>query len=89
MEKPVSAEYYTGEIDVSIACTQAMLQAWELGIGSCWVGYYDPEKVAKAFSIPESEKIIAILPLGYPAENSQPAPAHYSRKPLSETVKYL
>lgn len=88
-KNPFTKEYHTGEIDVSIVCTQAMLQAWELGIGSCWVGYFDPEKVQKAFAIPKTEQIVAILPLGYPAENAKPAPAHFSRKPLEETVKYL
>ncbi len=88
-KNPFTAEYHTGEIDVSIVCTHAMLQAWELGIGSCWVGYYDPEKVRSALSIPKNEKIVAILPLGYPSADSKPAAGHFSNKPLSETVKYL
>ena len=88
-KNPFTKDYHTVEIDVSIACTQAMLQAWELGIGSCWVGYFDPEKVRKAFSIPKTEQIVAILPLGYPADNAKPALGHFSRKPLEETVKYL
>ncbi|MDE7082732.1 MAG: nitroreductase family protein [Clostridia bacterium] len=88
-KNPFTKDYHTGEIDVSIVCTQAMLQAWELGIGSCWVGYYDPEKVRKALSIPKNEQIVAILPLGYPSEDCKPAAAHYLRKPLEETVKFL
>jgi len=88
-KNPFSQEYHTGDIDVSIVCTHAMLQAWELGIGSCWVGYFDPEKVRKAFDIPADEKIIALLPLGYPAANAKPARGHFVNKPLESTVKYL
>lgn len=86
---PFSHNYNTGDIDCSIVCTHIMLQAWELGIGSCWVGYFDIKKVEKAMGLPENEKIVAILPLGYPSEQSQPSPMHYSRKELESTVKFL
>lgn len=86
---PFTKDYHTGEIDASIVCTHAMLQAWELGIGSCWVGYFDPEKIRKAFKFPKKEQIVAILPLGYPADDSKPATGHFRRKPLDSTVKYL
>ena len=88
-KNPFTSEYHTGEIDCSIVCTHVMLQAWELGIGSCWVGYYDPEKIRAAFSIPENEQIVAILPLGYPAEDSKPAAGHTIFRPMEETVKFL
>lgn len=86
---PFTSDYNTGDIDVSIVCTHAMMQAWELGIGSCWVGYFDPEKVRSAFAIPVDEKIIALLPLGYPSEDCKPARGHFMRKNLQDTVKYL
>lgn len=88
-KNPFTSDYHTGEIDASIVCTLAMMQAWELGIGSCWVGYFDPEKVRKAFSIPANEQIVAILPLGYPSADAKPAAGHGLRKPLEKTVKYL
>ena len=88
-KNPFSKNYNTGDIDCSIVCTYLMLQAWELGIGSCWVGYFDLAKVEKAMNIPDNEKIVAILPLGYPSESAKPSPMHYSRKELKETVKYL
>lgn len=88
-QNPLTADYHTGEIDVSIVCTHVMMQAWELGLGSCWVGYFDPEKVRAAFSIPADEKIIALLPIGYAAKDCKPSGGHYKRKPLDSTVKYL
>lgn len=88
-KNPLTDKYRTGEIDCLIVCTHMMMQAWELGIGSCWVGYYDPDLVAKQFNLPENEQIIAILPLGYPSDESKPARGHFSVKPLKDTVKYL
>ena len=88
-KNPFTDQYHTGDIDISIVCTHAMLQAWELGIGSCWVGYFDPVKVHTALGISEDEKIIALLPLGYPSEECKPASGHFKRKPLDATVKYL
>lgn len=86
-KNPFTSEYHTGDIDCSIVCTHVMLQAWDMGIGSCWIGYFDPEKVRAAFDIPVNEKIIAILPLGYPAEDCKPAAGHYKFRPMEEMVK--
>lgn len=55
-KNPFSVNYNTGDIDCSIVCTHLMLQAWELGIGSCWVGYFDLAKAEKAMNIPANEK---------------------------------
>ncbi len=88
-KNPFSKDYNTSDIDGSIVCTHLMLQAWELGIGSCWVGYFDLEQVKKVMGLPDNEKLVAILPIGYPSEKSKPAPMHYSRKELNQIVKYL
>ena len=88
-KNPFSDKYHTGDIDCSIVCTHIMMQAWELGIGSCWIGYFDPDLVAKEFNLPQNERVIAILPIGYPAEDAKPSSWHFKRKPLEETVKYL
>ena len=88
-KNPFSTNYNTGDIDCSIVCTHLMLQAWELGIGSCWVGYFDLAQVNKAMKLPENEKIVAILPIGYPSDNAKPSPMHYARKDVDQIVKYL
>lgn len=86
---PFSSDYHTGEIDCSIVCTHVMLQAWELGIGSCWIGYFDPDKIKTAFSLPDPEQVVAILLLGYPSENSKPSAGHNLCRSMEEMVKYL
>ena len=78
-----------GEIDASIAIAQMMLQAADLGLGSTYVGVFEPEKLLEAF--PEMAGLcpIAMLPMGYPAENARPSKLHTMRKPMEELVKYL
>ncbi len=88
-KNPFSTNYNTGDIDCSIVCTHLMLQAWELGIGSCWVGYFDLAQVNKAMKLPDNEKIVAILPIGYPSDKAKPSPMHYARKKLEQIIKYL
>ena len=78
-----------GEIDAAIAATQMMLQAADLGLGTTYVGMFDPVKLHAAFPELQGLVPIALLPLGYPAENAHPARLHEDRKPLSELVRYL
>ena len=78
-----------GEIDAALAAAQMMLQAADLGLGTTYVGMFQPDKLLAAF--PEMAGLIpiALLPLGYPAEDARPARLHTDRKPLEELVKYL
>ncbi|MBQ8390273.1 MAG: nitroreductase family protein [Oscillibacter sp.] len=78
-----------GEIDAAIAATQMMLQAADLGLGTTYVGMFEPEKLWAAFPEMEGLKPIALLPLGYPSEKAHPSRLHGDRKSLEELVKYL
>ena len=79
-----------GEIDASLATAQMMLQAAELGLGTTYVGMFDPEKIHAAFPAQfEGLTPIAVLPLGYPAENAHPSRLHTSRKPAEELISFL
>ena len=78
-----------GEIDAAIAVTQMMLQAADLGLGTTYVGMFNPEKLLAAFPEMEGLNMTAILALGYPAEGAHPAKLHTVRKPMGEMVKYL
>ena len=79
----------SGEVDASIVTTHMMLQAWELGIGSCWMGAFSPEDVSKEFGIPANEHPVAILALGYAAPGCMPSERHTISREMSEMVKYL
>jgi nitroreductase len=65
-----------GVSDACIVTTHLMLQCQDLGLGSCWVMHFDPAKAVELFSLPENVVPVAMLPLGYPAEDSVPAPMH-------------
>lgn len=74
-------------LDVAIALDHMTLTAWELGIGSCWIGWFDEKKIKKLLDIPNDQEVIAMLTLGYPAEGANVHPKN--RKDLSEIVKYV
>lgn len=79
----------SGIEDASIVATHLLLAAADAGLNSCWGNFFDPEKAAELFGLPENEEVLMLLDLGYAAEESGPLPNHGSRKPLSETVRYL
>ena len=69
-------------VDVSIACAFMILQAYELGLGTCWIGAFEEDEVKKILKIPEYVRVVAMTPLGYP---NQP-PSQKSRKGLDQIV---
>ena len=81
--------YESGETDAAIVCTHMMLQAFELGIGSCWVGYFNPKTVAETLGLPENITVSALLPMGYPAEDAQPLPLHSQFRDLADMVEEI
>jgi nitroreductase len=82
-------KHNSGVEDASIVATHLMLAAANAGLDSCWVNFFDPEKLAAALGLPENESILMLLDLGYKAETAKPLPNHFKRKPLTETVTYL
>lgn len=54
-------------IDVAIALEHIALQAVEEGLGTCWIGAFDPEAVKEIVNAPEDAIIVELMPLGYPA----------------------
>ncbi len=82
-------KYDSGIEDAAIVTTHMMLCAKSVGVDSCWVNFFDPDKMAEAFSLPKNEEIVTCLALGFPAEGALPLPNHFSRKPLDTTVTYL
>ncbi len=78
----------SGDMDCSIVGTHMMMEATELGLGTCWVKWFDPEQVAAAFELPANHKPSFLMPCGYPSDDSQPHANHFNRKPLTETVTY-
>lgn len=78
-----------GDTDAAIVTTHMMLEAHQLGLGSCWVGYFNEEKVKAALSLPENVRVRDLLPVGYPADNAAPAPLHSKFREMSDMVEEL
>lgn len=81
--------YTSGETDAAIVCTHMMLEAWEQGIGSCWVGYFNADEVSRVLGLPESVRVTAMLPMGYAAEDAEPMDLHGIYRDLEDTVSVL
>jgi nitroreductase len=70
-------------IDIGIAGEHFVLQAEELGLATCWVGWFHPRRLRRALGLARNYKIVALLPVGYAA--SRP-PRETRRRPLDEIV---
>jgi nitroreductase len=72
-------------IDVAIAIDHLTLAAAAKGLGTCWIGAFDPDRVREALGIPRSIQVVELLPLGYPAD---PRAIEKDRLPLDRIVRY-
>jgi nitroreductase len=72
-------------IDVAIAIDHLTLAAVAEGLGTCWIGSFDPAEVRRILEIPESVEVVELLPLGYPSE---PRPVPKSRLPFDTIVRF-
>ena len=77
-----------GEVDAAIATTHMMLAATDMGLGTTWVAAFDPAAAREAYQVPEHLEIVALLPMGYPAADVEPAPKHFQREPMEHMVSY-
>lgn len=71
-------------IDLAIAIENMALTAWDLGIGSCWIGAYNEVEVKELLNVPKNLRVVSLLTLGYVDER----PKTKYRKHLDEIVHY-
>jgi nitroreductase len=65
-------QYYL--LDMGIAGEHMVLAATELGLGTCWIGWFRAKAIKKILNIPRGWKVVALLTLGYPKEEEAPKP---------------
>lgn len=75
-------------VDAAIVATHMMLEAHEIGVGTCWVMSFDPDAMRKAYNIPSNLEPYALLVMGYPHPDSKPFDMHSSYRPIDEVVFY-
>lgn len=78
----------SGPVDACIVTTHMMLEATELGIGSCWVMHFDPAAMRQEFNIPENIEPVALLVMGHPKDGVKPLNLHNEFRALDELVVY-
>lgn len=71
-------------VDVSIATAYMLLEAHVQGLGTCWLGNFDEQKVRDLLEIPDNVRVVSITPLGYPEVH----PGRRPRKAMEEIVSY-
>lgn len=76
--------YNRGTIDASIATTYLHLSTFDLGLGSCWIGSFDPDMATEIIGCPEGTRVITVVCVGYPDEDPAPRP----RKTFEEVAVY-
>ena len=75
-------------VDAAIVTTHMMLKAHSIGVGTCWVMHFDPKTMREAFNIPKNIIPVALLVMGYPAEDSEPIAMHFDFRPIEDVVFY-
>ena len=72
------------DVDIGIVVDHLTLAAAELGLGTCWIGAFDPLAARKLLGLPDEIEPVVFTPLGYPDDAGRPK----RRKELPELVRY-
>jgi len=72
------------DVDTAIAADHMTLAAVDLGLGTCWIGAFDPEIVRNVLDMPKDAEPLILLTLGHPNDKGRPK----QRKPIEELVRY-
>jgi len=71
---------YYSTVDMAIALDHLSLRAVELGLGTCWIGDFEPEDIGGILGIPSDRQVTICMTVGYPSEK----PRSRGRKPKSD-----
>ena len=85
---PARDYYNFGAMDSTIVATHMILEATDLGLGSCWVGMFNDVEVQKTFELPDNIQVTALMPVGYTADGVGPAKMHEECRPDDEMIEY-
>ncbi len=72
------------DVDAAIVMDHMILAAADLGLGTCWIGAFDPDNARSLLALPENSEPIAFTPLGYPADEASAK----KRKTVEDLVIY-
>ena len=72
-------------IDIGITGEHIILQAQELGLGTCWIGWFNPRKAKKVLNVPRSWKLVELIAMGYPQDYNR---RERKKKSLNEILYF-
>lgn len=78
----------SGDIDASIAAEHICLAAHELGLGTCWIGNFDPDRIKLALKLSDEIVPVAIFPIAYINTDESKKPQQ-KRKDISEITTWI
>ena len=73
-------------MDIGIAAEHFCLQATELGLGTCMLGWFDEARIKKLLQIPKNKNLALLITLGYPPEDYRQR--QKIRKSFEEVVRF-
>ena len=85
---PFDASDHSGVMDSSIVGAHMMLEAFEQGLGSCWVKFFNPKEVSAAFDIPDNLTPSILLDVGYPQQGVAPSKLHFEKRDIKDLTTY-
>jgi len=77
-------KYYL--IDIGIACEHFVLEAEDLGLGTCWIGWFNEQAVKSTLNIPQNKKIDILIALGY-YDREKLGPEHI-KEPIEKIASF-
>ena len=82
-------------VDAAIASEHLVLAATDIGLGTCWIGLFEEDRLKETLDIPENVRVVTLLPLGHPANRvgvgermTKVLVRSDKRKPLEELVHW-
>lgn len=85
----VYENYSFGNTDAAIVGAHMMLEAADLGLGTCWVGWFCEKEVKDALGLPENIRVCDLMPIGYTAPDAHISDMHYASRTLADTVEFI
>ncbi|MFA5586497.1 MAG: nitroreductase family protein [Saccharofermentanales bacterium] len=75
-----------GMMDAVIAGCHLDFAIAEAGLGTTWIGNFDPAILSEGMGLPDHHIPVVIFPVGYPREEAKPSRAHGDREPLEKMI---
>jgi len=77
-------KYYL--IDIGIACEHFVLQAEDLGLGTCWIGWFNERAVKSLLNVPQNKKVDILIALGY--YDKEKIRSEHDREPMDKIMSF-